>query len=64
MVTAWETHVTPARTIRNRLRNAVTFSMFFHVEHHLFPQVPTAHLPRLARRLDGAVVQPHWLLVW
>ena len=26
--------------------------MFLHVEHHLFPQVPTCHPPALARRLD------------
>src|SRR5439155_18466156 len=28
-----------ARTVRNRFRAVVTFSMFFHLEHHLFPQV-------------------------
>jgi fatty acid desaturase len=28
--------------------------MFFHLEHHLFPKVPTSHLPRLADRLDSA----------
>jgi fatty acid desaturase len=28
--------------------------MFLHVEHHLYPQVPTCHLPTLARRLDAA----------
>jgi fatty acid desaturase len=27
--------------------------MFFHAEHHLFPAVPTPHLPELARRLDA-----------
>jgi fatty acid desaturase len=27
--------------------------MFFHVEHHLFPAVPTCHQPELARWLDG-----------
>jgi fatty acid desaturase len=26
--------------------------MFYHVEHHLFPAVPTRKLPILARRLD------------
>lgn len=30
------------------------FHMFFHVEHHLYPRVPTCHLPRLAARLDRA----------
>ena len=42
----------PARTQRGRLRNFVSYHMFLHVEHHLFPQVPTCHLPTLARRLD------------
>ncbi len=54
----------PARTIRNRLRSALTFNMFFHLEHHLFPQVPTAHLPRLARRLDAAAPGARWSFVW
>ena len=42
----------PARTQRGPLRNFITYHMFLHVEHHLFPQVPTCHLPALARRLD------------
>jgi fatty acid desaturase len=29
--------------------------MFLHAEHHLFPAVPTAHLKRLAGRLDAAM---------
>jgi fatty acid desaturase len=43
-----------ARTVRSRFKNAVTFSMFFHVEHHLFPAVPTSRLHVLAARLDAA----------
>jgi len=43
-----------ARTVRNRLKSAVAFDMFFHVEHHLFPRVPTCRLQELARRLDAA----------
>ncbi|MGE3180310.1 MAG: fatty acid desaturase [Phycisphaerae bacterium] len=43
-----------ARTIRNRTSAWLTFEMFYHVEHHLFPAVPTCHLPELAARLDGA----------
>jgi len=54
----------PARTIRHPVRSIVTFNMFFHLEHHLFPQIPTPHLPVLARRLDAAVPQGRWLLVW
>jgi fatty acid desaturase len=42
-----------ARTIRNPYKAFVTYNMFYHVEHHLFPSVPTCHLPELAKRLDG-----------
>ncbi len=41
-----------ARTQRGWLKNVVSYSMFYHLEHHLFPAVPTCHLPRLAERLD------------
>jgi fatty acid desaturase len=44
-----------ARTQRGWMKNFVSYSMFFHLEHHLFPAVPTPHLPALARRLDAAV---------
>jgi len=40
------------RTQRNRWFNAITYHMFLHREHHLFPAVPTGHLPQLAARLD------------
>ena len=56
--------IAPARTIRHWVRSLVTFNMFFHLEHHLFPQIPTAHLPVLARRLDAALPQARWPLVW
>jgi fatty acid desaturase len=50
-----EAHAYPARTQRGRLKNLVSYHMFLHIEHHLFPQVPTCHLPVLARRLDAAL---------
>ena len=43
-----------ARTLRNRLKSFIVLDMFFHVEHHLFPRVPTRRLPELAARLDRA----------
>jgi fatty acid desaturase len=43
-----------ARTLRNRVKNAITFDMFRHIEHHLFPAVPTCHLAQLSVRLDVA----------
>ena len=44
-----------ARTQRNWLVNLVTYNMFFHLEHHLFPAVPVKRLGRLAARMDAAV---------
>jgi len=41
-----------AKTLRNKIKNAITFNMFLHIEHHLFPRVPTCHLPELSRRID------------
>jgi fatty acid desaturase len=43
-----------ARTQRGLLKNLLSYSMFYHLEHHLFPAIPTCHLPRLAQRLDTA----------
>jgi len=42
----------PGRTVRSRLKSALALDMFFHLEHHLYPRVPTRRLPELARRLD------------
>ena len=47
-------HAMIARTQRSTLVNFVSYNMFFHLEHHLFPGVPTKRLPELARRLDEA----------
>lgn len=44
-----------ARTQRGGWKNAVTFSMFYHLEHHLFPAVPTIKLPELAKRIDSVL---------
>ena len=48
------THDNPnfARTQRTIWKNKITFSMFYHLEHHLFPAVPTIKLPELAERID------------
>lgn len=43
-----------ARTLRNGAKSFVSYNMFYHMEHHLFPAVPTCRLPRLAARLDRA----------
>lgn len=46
-------HGPVARTQRGRLLNLVSYNMFFHLEHHLFPAVPVSRLPALAARLDA-----------
>ncbi|MDA9918536.1 fatty acid desaturase [Erythrobacter sp.] len=42
-----------ARSQRGRMVNAVSYNMFFHLEHHLFPGVPVKRLPQLAERLEA-----------
>lgn len=49
----------PARTLRGRVRNLLFYNMFLHLEHHLFPAVPTCRWPQLARRLDQAGVRAY-----
>ncbi|MFT3825541.1 MAG: fatty acid desaturase [Chitinophagaceae bacterium] len=44
-----------ARTQRSWWKNFFTYQMFYHLEHHLFPKVPTSKLPELARRIDEAL---------
>lgn len=53
-----------ARTIRNRFRALTTYEMFYHLEHHLFPAVPTCNLPRLAERLDAAAPELQSRRAW
>jgi fatty acid desaturase len=43
-----------ARTESTVWKNWFTMNMFFHLEHHLFPAVPTCNLPQLAERLQQA----------
>lgn len=43
-----------ARSSRSRLLDACVAGMFHHLEHHLYPAVPTRRLAELARRFDAA----------
>ena len=43
-----------ARTQRKRWKNIITYNMFYHLEHHLFPAVPAIKLKELADRIDQA----------
>jgi len=43
-----------SRTLRVPWLNLFAYNMFYHLEHHNYPAVPTCHLPELAKRLDAA----------
>jgi fatty acid desaturase len=53
-----------ARTLRNSAKSFVSYDMFYHVEHHLFPAVPTCHLHQLAKRLDVSLPELRSKNVW
>lgn len=40
-----------ARTLSVKWKNRFTYNMFYHLEHHLFPGVPTIKLPVLSKRI-------------
>jgi fatty acid desaturase len=40
------------RTLRGRVIPAIFLELTYHLEHHLYPQVPSHHLARLSRRLE------------
>lgn len=48
-----EDHIYQARTLRSHLKGKMSYSMFYHVEHHLFPSVPAQRLHIIAQRLDA-----------
>lgn len=47
-----DTPLTQTHTLRGRIIPAVFLELTYHLEHHLYPQVPSHNLPELARRLD------------
>jgi fatty acid desaturase len=47
-----DTPLTQTHTLRGRVIPALFLELTYHLEHHLYPQVPSHNLPKLARRLD------------
>jgi fatty acid desaturase len=41
-----------SRTIRGSWKPKLFYGLFYHTEHHLYPQVPTCKLSKLAERVD------------
>ena len=58
--------VTQARTLRGRIVPPLLLEQTYHLEHHLYPRVPSHKLPELARRLEpflrSAGVEPRRVL--
>ena len=47
-----EPPLTQTHTLRGRFIPALFLELTYHLEHHLYPQVPSHHLAELSRRLD------------
>jgi beta-carotene hydroxylase len=47
-----ETPLTQTHTLRGTIIPALFLELTYHLEHHLYPQVPSHHLPELSRRLE------------
>ncbi|WP_327003292.1 fatty acid desaturase [Dactylosporangium sp. NBC_01737] len=58
-----DTPLTQTRTLRGRVIPAMFLELTYHLEHHLYPQVPSHQLAELGRRLDpflaASGVRPH-----
>jgi len=47
-----DTELTQTHTLRGVVIPAIFLELTYHLEHHLYPQVPSHNLPKLAKRLD------------
>jgi beta-carotene hydroxylase len=52
-----DTPLTQTHTLRGRVIPALFLELTYHLEHHLYPQVPSHHLAELSRRLDPYFVR-------
>jgi fatty acid desaturase len=52
-----DTPLTQTRTLRGRIIPAIFLELTYHLEHHLYPQVPSHRLAELARRLDPVLAE-------
>lgn len=52
-----DTPLTQTHTLRGHIIPALFLELTYHLEHHLYPQVPSHHLAELARRLDPFLAQ-------
>jgi beta-carotene hydroxylase len=52
-----ETPLSQTHTLRGWIVPALFLEITYHLEHHLYPEVPSHHLPELSRRLDPLLRQ-------
>jgi beta-carotene hydroxylase len=52
-----DTPLTQTSSLRGRFIPGLFLELTYHLEHHLYPAVPSHHLPELARRLDPFLQQ-------
>jgi fatty acid desaturase len=50
-----DTPLTQTHTLRGRIIPALFLELTYHLEHHLYPDVPSHNLPQLSRRLDSTL---------
>jgi beta-carotene hydroxylase len=57
-----DTPLTQTSTLRGKVIPVLFLELTYHLEHHLYPSVPSHHLPELAKRMEpvlaAAGVQP------
>lgn len=58
-----DTPLTQTHTLRGRIIPALFLELTYHLEHHLYPQVPSHHLKALSQRLDP-FLQAAGVRVW
>ena len=52
-----DTPLSQTHTLRGRIVPALFLELTYHLEHHLYPEVPSHNLPELSRRLDPLLRQ-------
>ena len=52
-----DTPLTQTHTLRGRVIPALFLELTYHLEHHLYPEVPSHNLPELSKRLDPLLRQ-------
>jgi beta-carotene hydroxylase len=58
-----DTPITQTRSLRGKIIPAIFLELTYHLEHHLYPQVPSHNLKKLSKRIDS-VLKENGARVW